>query len=773
MTTCQIQELCPSFVDSGKDVDESTKIQVFRLSCNGVVVEVSSLGASVTKFLVPSLRSSDGETAVIEGKEGDDNNFQSMDDIVLGYDSVQDMFESGNPFFMGVIVGRVANRIAKGKLQLPNQTIQLNRNDGLNHLHGGTNGYTQRIWDTAEIRSNSVVFTLLSKDGDGGYPGTLLITAAYQLESSSACATMKQNSSFSPRLSELRGVRLSLSLEARLLDDMVPYAPINLAQHSYFNLSCHQDPKGILDHTLHLNGCWAYTPLNEHGIPTRQLVPLTDDETMNLRSKPVLLRQALIKYGVHKAFLPLDQVEAAVDQRTLNIKNSQGQPLSPFGLDHNFVSDVLDKHDNNTKNDADGQEGLTHIATLVHDTSKRRLAVWTSTPGVQVYTANFVTTTPNDKFKDGAFYKPWQGLCLEAQYFPDSIYVDPEQHNEFAKGKCVLLTPEKPLYKHRVAWELEFPSCNDHLPLGSQTESRQNSMAKEDGDDDFAIWQGEDTDGNRYQSIQAMWESQRVTSPSSLSWYERAANHYQNEATLDTVLGGFAPLTDLDLAGSLQFVQTLQSEELQLLANQNLSQAVACEFGAGIGRVSKGLLLPMGFGQVDLVESASHLLAAAPDYIGDEGGADKCRYYCTSLQDWVSSQPGKYTLLWIQWVFCYLTDVDAIKFLEKCRLALVKSGGLIVLKENTVGDYNNNKEDDDGSLTVIPNRRDDFVLDLEDASVTRSVRYLIHLAKQAGLQVVYMQEAQSDFPQDIFPVPMIALAPDPDTTATKSQTTNV
>jgi protein N-terminal methyltransferase len=231
-----------------------------------------------------------------------------------------------------------------------------------------------------------------------------------------------------------------------------------------------------------------------------------------------------------------------------------------------------------------------------------------------------------------------------------------------------------------------------------------------------------------------MWKVQGVLSDdtASESWYDRAAEYYEENcpASLDGVLGGFANISDLDLQGSLNFMRELEA----LRPLFRWSSGAACECGAGIGRVSKGLLLTLGVTRCDLVESSARLISAAPDYLGEVAG--QCRYYCTGLQEWEPSTT-TYSVIWIQWVFCYLTDTDAVAFLRRCGESLV-DGGVIVLKENTC------------------NEGDDFVVDVDDASVTRSVPYLIHLADQAGLRVLF-QRMQDDFPDEIYPVPMIAL----------------
>lgn len=155
---------------------------------------------------------------------------------------------------------------------------------------------------------------------------------------------------------------------------------------------------------------------------------------------------------------------------------------------------------------------------------------------------------------------------------------------------------------------------------------------------------------------------------------------------------------------------------------------------SGIGRVSKGLLLPLGFTICDLVEPSQRLLSHAPDYIGREYAA-RCRYFCTGLQDF-TPQPDTYNIIFVQWVIGYLTDDDLISFLKRCAVGLRK-GGVIVIKDNTCTD-------------------EAFVADAGDSSVTRSLPYILAIVHLAGLRVV-LEEYQDDFPKNIFPVPMLAL----------------
>lgn len=239
-------------------------------------------------------------------------------------------------------------------------------------------------------------------------------------------------------------------------------------------------------------------------------------------------------------------------------------------------------------------------------------------------------------------------------------------------------------------------------------------------------------------------ENTTTSNNSRQQWYKTGLDYWENEgtcpATVNGMLGGFASISKCDLEGSAQFISYIKSNkrpELKL-SNDDENGGVptcACECGAGIGRVSKGLLLPLGISQCDLVEPSPRLISSAPDYLGDF--ASKCRFFCTGLQDF-QPKANSYDLIWMQWMIGYLTDDDLVHFLQRCMTALRK-GGIVVIKDNTC-------------------EKEAFVVDRDDASTTRSLPYIIAIAELAGLHVVH-QQYQEGFPADIFPVPMIALAP--------------
>ena len=135
------------------------------------------------------------------------------EDVVLGYDSLAGYLKA--PSFFGCIVGRYGNRIAKGKFTLDGKTYTLVKNNGENHLHGGTKGFDKVMWDATPSKSSegaSLKLTYLSKDMEEGYPGNLQVTVIYTLTNND---------------------EVKIDYEATTDKKTV----INLTNHSYFNLS--------------------------------------------------------------------------------------------------------------------------------------------------------------------------------------------------------------------------------------------------------------------------------------------------------------------------------------------------------------------------------------------------------------------------------------------------------------------------------------------------------------------------------------------------------
>ena len=676
-------------------------IRIFEISSNDFRVELCSLGASITRICLPTAG----------------NSANTCDDVVLGFDSIHEMYKTQNPVYFGVCTGRVSNRIKHGcfQTQLNGKMYDVAINNEPNHLHGGVFGFSRKNWQVdlnSQDDQNGVRFFYISEDGDQGYPGTVKVTALYTLK---------------PTPTD-QSVQLCLALTAELLDDTP--SPINLTQHSYFNLAGHDNNNGILDHTLRLYSN-SYTPIDEFSIPNREISALSQDSAMDWRHKRTL-RQALTQYGIEKAGRTVEQVQSELEQRNTPLPPD----VPPYGFDHNYV----------VRKSSEITNDLSLVAVLQY--KHRRLTVRSTQPGVQLYTANYLDGTIPVQMKDTdeetsrqSGYGRWQGICLETQHFPDSILVDQNIHGEFAEGQCPVLSPTSRHYRHSIEYTFENYVTGIH------------DVASTDG------FQGTDSDGNHYSSVDEMWMAQGcIATSTSTAWYERAASYYDENCppTIDGVLGGFAAITELDIEGSIKFINDLELIRPEISSWTKRTTVIdstmvshghkrrACECGAGLGRISKGILSNLGgIDQCDLIESSAALLHAAPDYLGHAVAA-KCRFFCAGLQDWQPA-PNTYSIIWIQWVLSYLTDDDIIRFFRRCGESLVDDG-LIILKENMCGG-----DDDDVDEGII-----DFEVDVDDASVTRSLRYWKYLIHQSGLRIIY-EKTQDGFPDEIYPVPMLAL----------------
>lgn len=177
----------------GQDVAE-----VRLRSSTGVEVTVLALGARLAGLVAPDRQ---GRTA----------------DIVLGADGIETML--ADPGYMGATCGRFANRIAAGRFRLDGRDVQLDRNEGENTLHGGSRGWSHRLWDVEAASDSAATFALTSPDGDMGFPGTVRATCTYRLKG------------------------LSLWVEMTATTD----APtvVNMVNHAYFNLAGHGAGDGL------------------------------------------------------------------------------------------------------------------------------------------------------------------------------------------------------------------------------------------------------------------------------------------------------------------------------------------------------------------------------------------------------------------------------------------------------------------------------------------------------------------------------------------------
>ena len=245
-------------------------------------------------------------------------------DISLGFDNPQ-QYLTDSPY-MGAIIGRYANRIAKGRFTLDGRQYSLAVNNFENALHGGITGFDKQIWQSAASTTDNkaeLKLSHVSKDGDEGYPGTLSVDVTYRLDD--------QN-------------KLTIIYEASTDKTTV----INLTNHTYFNLDGH-NAGSILDHEMIINAA-HFTPVDQTLVPTGEITPVSGTPMDFQISKPIgrdiNMPYQQLKYGI--------------------------------GFDHNWVL-----------NKSAGQE-IILAAAAYSPQSGRSVKVYTDQPGIQFYSGNFL-----------------------------------------------------------------------------------------------------------------------------------------------------------------------------------------------------------------------------------------------------------------------------------------------------------------------------------------------------------------------------------------------
>src|SRR6266851_10503818 len=207
---------------------EGKKITLYTLTnSHHMEVRAMNYGAIIVSLRVPDRK---GQVA----------------DIVLGHDTLEAYFD--NSPHLGGLVGRYANRIANGSFTLDGVKYSLPKNNGPNTLHSGIKGFDQAVWQGTPLKGNAgVAFSYLSKDGEEGYPGNLKVKVSYTLTDDN-----------------------QLILDYEAATDKA--TPLNLSQHSYFNLGG-EGNGDILGHHVMLNAD-RFTPVDKTLIPTGDLRPV-------------------------------------------------------------------------------------------------------------------------------------------------------------------------------------------------------------------------------------------------------------------------------------------------------------------------------------------------------------------------------------------------------------------------------------------------------------------------------------------------------------------
>lgn len=304
----------PTSEPFGKTKD-GTAVELYTLkSEKGLVAKVMTRGATLVQLHVPD---ASGKTA----------------DVIWGFDDVSGYESEGNPYF-GCTVGRVGNRIAKGKFTLDGKEYALAINNDPNHLHGGVERSLDKVvWKATPFsneKGEGVIFRYTSPDGEEGYPGNLDVTVRFFVRKDVN--------------------RLAINYTAKT--DKA--TPINLTNHAYFNLAG-EGSDSVLDHVLKLNAD-SYTPVDDTLIPTGEIKSVEGTE-LDFR-KPT---------KVGKRIDPLTETAA-------------------LGYDHNFVL-----------NEPEQGKEYRFAASLKDPKSGRTLRINTTEIGIQFYSGNFLDGTVKGK----------------------------------------------------------------------------------------------------------------------------------------------------------------------------------------------------------------------------------------------------------------------------------------------------------------------------------------------------------------------------------------
>ena len=317
------------------------RFEAYRLlNARGVQATVVNFGATLVSVKVPSAACPSAADA---------------EEVTLCRGESEAAIAAGP--YMGVTVGRVANRIAGGVFSLDGRRVgPLAINNGANHLHGGAVGWNRAYWTAAPFTSPSgvagVAFTHVSNDGDEGYPGRVHAESRYELTPDNELI-----------------MTFSATSDAA--------TPINICNHAYWNLSGGFAAATIEGHTLQ-SPCTHYLPVDGGSIPTGEVAPVAGTPFDFSVETPVGAR-----------LRDVDGAERGYDH-CLCRAGPGGVP--PAGL------------------------GLGRVATLRDPASGRAMTVETTAPGVQLYTANYLAKDAAE-----APFTQYAALCLETQNYPDAI----------------------------------------------------------------------------------------------------------------------------------------------------------------------------------------------------------------------------------------------------------------------------------------------------------------------------------------------------------------
>jgi aldose 1-epimerase len=314
--------------------DGAPVTQYTLVNRHGMTVKILDFGGIITEIHVPDR---DGRLA----------------DVALGFDRLEP-YLGESPYF-GALIGRYGNRIARGRFVIGSHKYELATNNGNNHLHGGKRGFDKVLWQ-AEVEGGELRLRYLSKDGEEGYPGNLDARVVYSLTDDNEIV-----------------VRFSATTDQP--------TPVNLTQHSYFNLAGIEGCGDILGHEILIDAS-GFVPIDAESIPLGEVRPVA--------GTPFDFRQARTIGS---------QLDVRIGAGDEQLSNGQG-------YDHCFV---LDR--------PAGSKALRRAVRVRDPGSGRVLELFTQEPGVQFYSGNFLDGSLAGK---GCAYPFRGGFCIEPEHFPDS-----------------------------------------------------------------------------------------------------------------------------------------------------------------------------------------------------------------------------------------------------------------------------------------------------------------------------------------------------------------
>lgn len=325
-----------SGLDPAKFQTDSTALYVLR-NKNDMEVCITNFGGRIVSIMVP------------------DRNGRPTD-VALGFDNIADYLPQNHLTDFGASIGRYANRIDHGRFTLCDSTYQLTINNSPHSLHGGTTGWQYRAFKANPIDDHTLELTLLSPDGDNGYPGNVEAKVVYALTDDNA-----------------------IDIQASATTDRPTI--VNMTNHTYFNLNgCtaqgQSSPLPITNHLLYICAD-KYTPVDSTFMTTGEIAPVS---------------------GTPFDFNTPTAIGARISDDNRQLRNGNG-------YDHNWVI-------------TNGPDISRPAARATSPVTGITVEAYTDQPGIQVYVGNFLDGTVTGKHR--AVYTQRTALCLEPQVYPDS-----------------------------------------------------------------------------------------------------------------------------------------------------------------------------------------------------------------------------------------------------------------------------------------------------------------------------------------------------------------